>query len=97
MFTSCARSTTLAAAVKAERRRLSRLQNIFILQQDLVGGEEGVELGPFVSRVDPLPGPDDGPTGDISNVSENIHVRTPLAELLLPSVRGSRMAEFGIA
>ena len=68
-------------------RPRNRLQNIFVLQQDLVGGEQGVELGPLVARVDPLSRPNDGPARDVSNVRKDVHVGTPFAKLLLPGVK----------
>ncbi len=61
------------------------------LEQDLVGGEEGVELGAPVAGVDPLAWADDGARGDVTNVGEDVHVRGPLGELTLPGVqRGER-------
>jgi hypothetical protein len=43
-----------------------RAQLRLVLEQDLVGGEEGLELGAFIARVDSLARADDSARGDVT-------------------------------
>ena len=64
------------------------VEDVLVLEQDLVGGDQGVELGPLVAGVDPLLGAEDGPARHVTDVGEHVHVRPPLLELVLPGVEG---------
>ena len=61
-----------------------------VFQTDLISGQQSVELGPPVARVDPLLGPDDVSTGHVPDVGEHVHVGGPLGELVLPRVQGGQ-------